>query len=129
MKKCSQRKDQTKFESYNPFNYLHLLSLCMLGMFSCFRCRLLPFFKIIFFQKTLLEPLSECQTVWIQIRTDVLSVLIWVQTVCKGYHQTTQVAACKERVNKRKTYKVCVVCLLSMCIFKIFDKYDTLPHV
>ena len=29
--------------------------------------------------------LSECQTLWIQIRTDILSVLIWVQTVCKGY--------------------------------------------
>ena len=29
--------------------------------------------------------LSECQTVWNQIRTDVLSVLIWIQTVCKGY--------------------------------------------
>ena len=27
---------------------------------------------------------QECQTVWIQIRADVLSVLIWVQTVCKG---------------------------------------------
>ena len=40
-----------------------------------------------------------CQTVWIQIRTDVLSVLIWVQTVCKCYQQTTIVAASEERVN------------------------------
>ena len=32
-----------------------------------------------------------CQTVWIQIRTDILSVLIWVQTVCKCYQQTTKV--------------------------------------
>ena len=36
--------------------------------------------------------------VWIQIRTEVLLVLIWVQTVCKGYQQTTKVAANKERV-------------------------------
>ena len=46
-----------------------------------------------------LGTLSECQTVWIQIRTDILLVLIWVQTVCKGYQQTTwKVAASKERV-------------------------------
>ena len=29
--------------------------------------------------------LSECQTVWIQIRTDVMSVLIWVQIVCNAF--------------------------------------------
>ena len=39
---------------------------------------------------------SECQTVWIQIRTGVLSVLNWVQTVCKGYQQTTKDAASKD---------------------------------
>ena len=31
----------------------------------------------------------------IQIWTDVLSVLIWVQTVCKCNQQTTKVAASK----------------------------------
>ena len=30
---------------------------------------------------------SGCQTAWIQIRLDILSGLIWVQTVCKGYQQ------------------------------------------
>ena len=41
--------------------------------------------------------------VWIQIRTDVLSVLIWVQTVYKGNQQTTtKVPASKERVNAQK---------------------------
>ena len=67
---------------------LHFLTLCMLSNFSCFKCCLLIIFKIDFFKKihsgTLIE--SESQTVWIQIRTDVLSVLIWVQTVCKGYN-------------------------------------------
>ena len=29
---------------------------------------------------------SECQTVWNQIRPDILSGLILVQTICKGYH-------------------------------------------
>ena len=32
---------------------------------------------------------SECQTVWIQIRPDIMSGLIWVQTICKGYQQST----------------------------------------
>ena len=62
-------------------------------------------------KKKLSGTLSECQTVWIPIRTDVLSVLIWVQTVCKGYQQTTKVAASNERVNsslKRYTHYECV---------------------
>ena len=40
---------------------------------------------------------SECQTVWIQIRTDILLVLIWIQTVCKVYQQKTEFPASKER--------------------------------
>ena len=35
---------------------------------------------------------SEYQTVWIQNRSDILWGLIWIQTVCKGYQQTTLVA-------------------------------------
>ena len=41
---------------------------------------------------------SGCQTVWIQIRPDILSGLIWVQTVCKGYQQITKVAPSEQRV-------------------------------
>ena len=43
---------------------------------------------------------SECQTVQIQIRTDIMSVLIWVINVCKGYMQTSKITTSKERVNK-----------------------------
>ena len=32
---------------------------------------------------------SEYQTDWVQIRPDILSGLIWVQFVCKGYEQMT----------------------------------------
>ena len=39
------------------------------------------FSKLTIFQYTL----SESQAVWIQFRADARSVLIWVQTVCKGY--------------------------------------------
>ena len=49
-----------------------------------------------FFFLILSETLSGCQTVRIKIRTNILSVLIWVQTVCKGYQQTTNMAASKE---------------------------------
>ena len=41
------------------------------------------------FEKFFQEIPSECQTVWIRIWTNVLSGLIWVQTVCKGYQQRT----------------------------------------
>ena len=41
-----------------------------------------------FFEKFfLIATLWECQTVWIQIRTDILLILIWVKTVCKSYQQ------------------------------------------
>ena len=46
-----------------------------------------------FFSKSTLKKLSgippECQTVWFLIRLDVMSGLVWVQTVCKGHQQTT----------------------------------------
>ena len=77
---------------------LQVLTLCMLGNFSCYCCRLLTFFKNELFQKNLSGTLFQCQTVWIQFRTDIMSVLIWVQTVCKDYQQTTKVAVSKKTV-------------------------------
>ena len=72
----------------------------MLGNFSCFCYRLLTFFKINFFEKFHLGTLLYgLQMVWTKIRTDIMSVLIWVQSICKGYQQMTKVAASKERVN------------------------------
>ena len=46
-----------------------------------------PFFKLFSFQEC-----HKSQTVWIQIRPDILSGLVWIQTVCKGYQQTTKIA-------------------------------------
>ena len=66
------------------------LTLCPLGNFSCF----LSFADILenqVFRKILSGIASECQTNWIQIRPYVLSGLIWVQSVCKGYEQSTLV--------------------------------------
>ena len=48
-----------------------------------------PDFSKINFSKPSSKMPLECQTVWIQIRPDNLSGLIWVQSVCKGYQQTT----------------------------------------
>ena len=70
-------------------------STCMLGNFHAFVVICGIFFH---FQKILSGTLSQCQTVWIQIRTYVLSVLIWIQTICKVYQQTTKVTTSKERV-------------------------------
>ena len=57
------------------------LTLCMLGNFSWFFCFWIV--KIFFFLK--IQECHQCKTVWIQIRPDILSGLIPVQTVCKGY--------------------------------------------
>ena len=48
------------------------------------------FFQIQLFMKLLQEYL-QCQTVWIPIRPDIMSGLIWVQSDCKCYEQTTLV--------------------------------------
>ena len=47
--------------------------------------------------------------VWIQIRTDILLVLTWVQTVCKAYQQTTKVTASNERVCGKLDHLVFIV--------------------
>ena len=85
--------------------WLHVgeqLTLCMLDNFSCiFCCHLLTFFSKLTFSKILLGIPSERQTIWIKIRPDIpdiLSGLIWVQTVCNGYQQPTKVATGMERV-------------------------------
>ena len=39
------------------------------------------FFKINFLKKIISGTLSECQTVWINTRTGILFVLVWIQTM------------------------------------------------
>ena len=55
-------------------------------------CCLVIFFPKSFFQTIISRIPSECQIDWIQIKPEVLLGLIWVQTVCKVYQQTTLVA-------------------------------------
>ena len=62
------------------------LTLCLLGNFSCFFviCEFCQLFR------TILSGIS-CVQQFVQIRPDILSVLIRVQTVCKDNQQTTLV--------------------------------------
>ena len=46
------------------------------------------FSKINLFEKFIGD--HQCQTVWIQIRHDKMSGLIWVQTVCKPFTDDTR---------------------------------------
>ena len=36
---------------------------------------------------------SECQTVWIQMKPNILLGLIWVQKACNGFQKTTKYVA------------------------------------
>ena len=91
------------------------LSHCMLCEFSCFCCRLLTIICLFSNKKIYSGTWSECQTNWTQIMYSILWVLIWFQTVCKGYLQTTIVAANKERVRILK-----MLCLLLPCQYLKF---------
>ena len=66
-----------------------LLALCLLGNFSPVFCCLPIFFQNELFRKILSGKPSECQAAWIQLMPYIMSGLIWVQTVCKGYQQVT----------------------------------------
>ena len=82
------------------------------------------FFQNLLFQKKISGSLSECQMVWIQIRTNILAVLIWVQTVCEGNQQTTKVAASKKRVNILNLYSLFMVGIENNSILKIFMRFN-----
>ena len=68
----------------HSFANVMCLSICILGNRSCFKFSSNDFLQNYFFYKKKHPgPLSECQTVWIQIKTDIMLVFSWVQTVCK----------------------------------------------
>ena len=83
--------------------------LCLLGNFALFLSSADFISKSTFFPKLSPRISSECQTVWIQIRYNVLPALKWIQTVCRGYQETT--LAGRFVVNHQMT----------QCISKILD--------
>ena len=58
--------------------------------------------------------------VWIRIRSHVLSVLIWFETVCKGNQQTTKVAASMEQVKQTKLHELAHLILCKKISLDIF---------
>ena len=51
---------------------------------------------------------DEVQTVWIQIRAHIQSVLIWLQTVCKGYQQMIKLLLARKEL-KDKTESITLI--------------------
>ena len=70
--------------------------------------------------------LNKCQTVRIQIRPDFLSDLIWVQTVCKGYQQSTKIVPIRTHLLQTahmKQAKTFQVIAHEMCLFFCHQVY------
>ena len=81
----------TSNESNNRW-FEWILTFCLLGTFVCFFVVCWFFFIINFFERFFQE-YHQSQTVWIQIRPDIMSGLILVQSVCKSYQQMTLVGS------------------------------------
>ena len=65
----------------------------------------------------------------IQIKFIILSVLIWVQTVCKDYHQMTKSPVADKEVNPRRSFVQVDLDFLNKLsirekIMKKFSKYE-----
>ena len=71
-------------------NYIFAKSCILISWFSNIAFIIPSLFTIVpYFTLWIFSIPSGCQTVWIQIRLDILSGLYWTQTVCKGYQQIT----------------------------------------
>ena len=98
----------------------------MLGNFACFLSSVDVFFKLTFFQKHLSGIQSECQTVWIQIRSDVLSGLIWIQTVCKDVSRRQKPPVAEKELRAMNTLKKYKRTLhYETSLFKYIDIFTT----
>ena len=103
------------------------LSICMLGNCSCFYFGLLTFFKIKFLKINQPGPPSEDQTDWIQIKTDILLVFIWVQTVCKRLLADNKLSTGMQRVITGKYFSVqYIVSYRDIHVYRYHKYLDTL---
>ena len=82
------------------------LSISMLGNSSCFYFRLLTSSKLSFLKINHPGPPSKCQTVWIQIKIDILLVFIGFKLFAKGNWQTTKLSTGMHRVLTGKYFSV-----------------------
>ena len=101
---------------------------------KCFLSSADFFFKINFFENYFQEYHQSVKKAWTQIRPEVLSGLIWVKTVCKGYHQMTLVSISpphKREFNVNFTILQADLTLRFSVVFKrtLFRKMgEFLPH-
>ena len=86
--KISFRNTIRVSNSLDPDQARHFFKIILSGIPSECQTVWIQIRPDILFKRFLSEIPSECQTVWIQIRPDIMSGLIWVQTVYKGYQQT-----------------------------------------
>ena len=101
--------------------------ICMLWNCSYFYFRLLNFFKIKFLRINHPGPPSECQTVLIQIKNDILLVFIWVQTVCKRLLADDILSTGMQRVLSGKYFSVQYIVSYRDIHAYVYHKYsDTL---
>ena len=84
------------------------------GIFLAFLSPAVVFFKSKIFRKFLSGKRPECQTVWFKIRPDVLSDLIWVQTLSKKYQQTTLLEI-KSKQNQQTKREIQYAIVASSC--------------
>ena len=88
--KISLRNNNTSHISLGENSLTLSLTLCILGNFALsFLSADFFFIKINVFPKKYFGILLACQSTWIQTRSDILSALIWVQTLCKDYQPMT----------------------------------------
>ena len=70
---------------------------------------------------------SECQTVWIQIKTVILLVFIWVQIVCKRLLVDDKLSTDMQRVITGKYFRVQYIVSYRDIHVHVYHKYsDTL---
>ena len=74
-----------------------IFKYCFNYSFTLYYCAIFYFLDAGFFSIP-----SEWRTVWILIRPDILSGLIWVQTVCKGYQQTKKSTLAAKELNTKQ---------------------------
>ena len=73
----------------------------LISFFACFQNFACLFFFQNHFFEIFFQEYHQCQTVWIQIRSNVMSSLIWVQTVCKGYQQPKLIGRVNNFLNNK----------------------------
>ena len=83
-------------------NYVFVKKCIFISLWILLSLHTLLFCHILLFGCLIFSLPSRSQTIWIQIRPDIMSGLILVQTVCKSLQQTTKVAPAGKELNTKQ---------------------------